>query len=584
MSIILGINDGHCATACLLVDGKITGCVSEERFKRVKNWSGFPAESVRWLLKEAGIGADAVDKVVLNYKNSGILNVGAGGTPLSGKGPYRLLSSIYGPASVFWAQVEYQFPELRPLSERLMQVGERVRAAFLSNARLQPILELGVSKEKIVLADHHDTHIHSLLGWENLRRGEALVITVDGEGDLLAATVNVFRDGKFERIAQTSRFASLGLLYTAVTRYMAMKPLEHEYKIMGLAPYCSEYHLQKTLPVFKNLISLGGTKGLTFKTRYRADVFGTYLKATLGSHRFDAIAGALQRHTEDLLVGLVKNAIKATGICRVGLSGGVFLNVKANKRIAELADVKEMFVFPSSGDESTAIGAAYGEYFTKTGKRPEPLRDLYLGPSFDDQIAGILKEQKVGKQYRVEKLGNIEERVAELLTEGKVVARFKGRMEWGARALGNRSILADPRDPDIIMTINEQIKKRDFWMPFTPSILEERADDYLVNPKKIFAPYMIMAFDSTELAKKDLRAAMHPYDFTVRPQVVRESWNPSYHKLIKEFEKRTGVGGVLNTSFNIHGEPIVCTPEDALSVFERSGLQHLALGEYLISK
>lgn len=583
MKYILGINDGHCATACLLRDGEIVGCVSEERFNRQKNWSGFPTESVRWLLQEAAVGVEQIDAVVLNYKHSGILNIGDGqNAPPEGQ-LYRRLASLYGRANLLLVLTEYRFPELRPLSEKLMILGEKIRTLLLSQERQRPVLELGIPAEKIILCDHHDTHIYSLLGWNRLGE-EALVVTVDGEGDLISSTVSVYRGGEFERTAQTSRFASLGLLYTAVTVYMGMKPLEHEYKIMGLAPYCSDYYVQKTIPVFQNLMALGGPYGLTFRSRYRTDVFGTYLQDKLRGHRFDAIAGAVQTHTEDLMFDLVRAAIKRTGIRRLGLAGGVFMNVKANKRLLEMSEVDELFVFPSCGDESTAIGAAFWYYFQKTGRKPKPIDNLYLGPSFDNRVEKFLATEKVSERFWVEKPNSLEERVADLLVQGKVVARCAGKMEWGARALGNRSILADPRNPDIIMIINEQIKKRDFWMPFTPSILEERADDYLVNPKNIFAPYMILAFDSTDLARRDLRAAMHPYDFTLRPQVVRQSWNPYYHKIIEEFEKRTGVGGVLNTSFNIHGEPIVGTPEDALDVFVRSDLEYLVLGGHLIAK
>jgi len=164
------------------------------------------------------------------------------------------------------------------------------------------------------------------------------------------------------------------------------------------------------------------------------------------------------------------------------------------------------------------------------------------------------------------------------------VARVKGRMEWGARALGNRSILANPSNIDLVMILNEQMKDRDFWMPFAPSILSERADDYLINPKKVEAPYMILSFDTTLLARSHLKAALHPYDFTCRPQIVSKDWNPVYYDLLKHFEALTGIGGVLNTSFNLHGYPIVLGPKEALYAFEHSGLEYLALENYLVTK
>jgi carbamoyltransferase len=338
------------------------------------------------------------------------------------------------------------------------------------------------------------------------------------------------------------------------------------------------------VPVFENLITLDSSNGLAFRSRYRSDLFPLYLERNLRGHRFDAVAGSLQKHTEALLTALVSNAIHVTGVRRVGLAGGVFMNVKANMLVAQMPEVEDLFIFPSCGDESTAIGSAYWAYFHTQGHRPAPLLNLYLGPAYDDEVSQFMEVQKRDEKYQVKKPDCIEERVADLLAQGKVVARFKGRMEWGARALGNRSILAHPSNPDIIRVINEQVKNRDFWMPFAPSILEERAHDYIVNSKNIPAPYMILAFESTELARRELRAAMHPYDYTLRPQIVKQEWNPSYHRLLKAFEERTGIGGILNTSFNLHGEPIVCTPADAFRVFDCSGLEYLAIGEYLIRK
>jgi len=181
-------------------------------------------------------------------------------------------------------------------------------------------------------------------------------------------------------------------------------------------------------------------------------------------------------------------------------------------------------------------------------------------------------------------MGDIDGYVGERVARGDVVARFSGRCEWGARALGNRSILADARNRDVVMKINEAVKNRDFWMPFAPSIMKERAEDYIVNPRRFPAPYMIVSFDTTEKGREALRAALHQYDFTARPQVVEKSWNPGYHRVMKNFEDETGEGGFLNTSFNLHGYPIVCSPQDAIRTLEVTGLENLALGDWFISK
>ncbi|TDA32742.1 MAG: hypothetical protein DSO02_05025, partial [Hadesarchaea archaeon] len=320
----------------------------------------------------------------------------------------------------------------------------------------------------------------------------------------------------------------------------------------------------------------------------KGKLFQKFLGERRSLYRFDWIAGAIQRLTEEVLVEWVEKAIHKTGMRNVGVGGGVFLNVKANMEIMYRTPVTHFYICPSGGDESTAIGAAYWGYKILCGENAKtvPIRDLYLGPSYSSQeVEEALRRWKLKeKGIKVEEIGDIEGEIAELLSKGKIVARFRGRMEFGARALGNRSILADPSNFDLVKELNEQIKQRDFWMPFAPTILSERQHDYLVNPKRIEAPYMVLAFRTTPLAWKELKAAIHPYDKTCRPQVLEKEWNESYYRLIKEFEKITGIGGVLNTSFNLHGEPIVCSPDDAIRTFLNSGLQYLALEDYLLSK
>src|SRR6185295_940074 len=232
--------------------------------------------------------------------------------------------------------------------------------------------------------------------------------------------------------------------------------------------------------------------------------------------------------------------------------------------------VEELFAFPSCGDESNAVGAAYLGYVDECARRgqaarPEPFGPAYLGTSVTDaETEAVIRDRELRSRYKVAFHDRIEERVAELLVSDGVVARCAGRMEFGARALGNRSILANPGDHRVVGLINRMIKNRDFWMPFAPTILAERAADYLDDPKGL--------------------ASLHPQDGTARPQVLQEAWNPEYHAVIREFERRTGVGAVLNTSFNLHGEPIVSSAADAVDTFERSGLPHLAVGHWLLSK
>jgi carbamoyltransferase len=256
----------------------------------------------------------------------------------------------------------------------------------------------------------------------------------------------------------------------------------------------------------------------------------------------------------------------------------VFMNVKANQKIAELEEVECVLPVPGCGDESLALGAL-AWYAVERGEPVRAVRSLALGPEFGD---AAIRQALAGRQLRVSRPRSIEDAIATLLADGEVVARFEGRMEFGARALGNRSILAHPGRREVVGELNSQIKNRDFWMPFAASLLEEHATRYIENPKRIPAPHMMLTFATTPLGRMELAAAIHPADFTTRPQLVAAS--TPYGKVIDAFRSQTGTGAVLNTSFNIHGEPIVASPADAVDTLVRSGLKHLALGSYLVSK
>ena len=296
---------------------------------------------------------------------------------------------------------------------------------------------------------------------------------------------------------------------------------------------------------------------------------------------------------EEKVIEWVKAWINKSGVDELAVAGGVFMNVKLNQKILELTEVNSLFVVPSGADESTAVGAAafgYLKLCEQRGITPKfrPSDNLYLGNSYSqNQVEEFLKEGKYFDKFNIENLPDddaIEKRVAALLAKDNVVARFKGRTEFGARALGNRSILASPKSRETVKQINEMIKNRDFWMPFAASVLSEDQDRYLLNPKKMTAPFMGITFDTTALAHEHLSAAMHPYDQTCRPQIVTKDANPSYHALISEFKNLTGIGAVLNTSFNLHGQPNVESPKDAIETLSNSGLQYLALENFLISK
>jgi carbamoyltransferase len=446
--------------------------------------------------------------------------------------------------------------------------------------------ELGIEDKETVFIEHHLAHASCAYRSSPWPYDEqVLIFTADGAGDGLSSTVSIGEKGEINRIAESIYYDSLGnVFYSEITRYLGMKPWDHEYKVMGLAPYGKpEYCIDK----MKRIIRLNPRNPLEFQNRIRAYCEGVQpkLRKLLAGQRFDNIAAAAQLWFEELIISWIRYAIEKTDIHKIACAGGLFLNVKANKRIMEMPEVEDAFFYPAAGDDGTPVGAAlqgYYEFCKAEGLQPRkvPLADVYYGPSYsNDEIRDVLKN--TGWISKAEFYDDIDSIIGELVVKGKIVARFSGRLEWGPRALGNRSILADARDMKIVRRINSAIKQRDFWMPFAPTILEERMNDYLVNART--APYMILAFDTTE-KRDEIIAAIHPYDYTCRPQTLNDSWNPGYRKILEIFEKSTGVGGLLNTSFNLHGYPIVCTPEQALWTFERSELDALAIGNYLIKR
>ena len=582
---VLGVSESHVSTACLLRDGKIVACVSEERLNRIKSWGGFPSLAVREVLRLAGLEAGNVDRVVLHGYSPWMYGWYSGENQSDAKSRGLLsiresLSKALYRQPAAWSA--YQLLRDRVYRARVHQRWNRDRLQFVSS-------ESGIPLDRIVCTDHHFCHayagLHGILGQP---RDEYLVLTNDGHGDDCCATVSAYRNGVWQRLATTPNEHSLADVYMTITRYLGMQPDEHEYKVMGLAPYASPDSVERVLALLKPLV---WRSGLKFDSLFPDQAYYYYIKEHLEGQRFDSISGAVQQLTETLLKEWVIEAIRQTGIRKVVLSGGIFHNVKANMGIGALPEVEALAICPSPGDESTAIGAAYWGYEQECLRRnipfePQPLENLYLGAEFSEaeMEQSIERFRNQGLVCAVERCEGIAGRIAELLADDQVVARFDGRMEFGARALGNRSLLANPRNHRVINVLNHQIKNRDFWMPFAGTILNERQHDYLHNPNALPAPYMVLAFETTPRTQVEMAAAMHPADHTMRPQILDEAANPGYYAVLKEFEARTGIGGLLNTSFNLHGEPIVCSPDDALSTFSRSGLRHLALGDFLLSK
>lgn len=570
---ILGLHDGHNASAAILQDGRIVAAVQEERLCRVKNQGGLPREALSDLWSVSGIQSSSIQKVALNGKYMTYDHWDRDQLLKTYESSGGLLTKTKQPLKGTFVDNLYQGMKAKERQQYLATIG-------FENGRVAPVV-------------HHTAHAAAAYygsGW----KGKVLVLTCDGGGDRLSASVSIGEAGQLRRLASIPENDSIGHLYSMVTYFMGMSPLEHEYKVMGLAPYVGDSHkAAEQSSIFADLFQFDPKTPLIWHRRKGVPpMFSAYglIRKLLYRQRFDLVAAGLQHFTEMMLTRWVQNCVRETGIPRVVCGGGVFMNVKANKEILALPEVEQLFIFPSCGDETNSIGAAYWVHAQEDLKanRPvdiEPLSSIYWGGDIKDSEAECaLRAFSGGSRIQYEYVDNIELRVAETLAKGEVVARAKGRMEFGARSLGNRAILARPDKPEIVRVINDMIKNRDFWMPFAPAVLAERAADYYVKAKPMAAPYMIIAFDSLPETRAKFPCAQHPYDHTIRPQEVTESSNPDFYRLLKHYEDLTGEGIILNTSFNLHGFPIVYNPKEAIDVLDRSGLKYLAVGNWWVWK
>jgi carbamoyltransferase len=561
---ILGLHASHNASACIGDETGLIYAVQEERLSGEKNFWGFPRLATQACLDRVGIR------------------------------PSDLLAVTYGGNQVI-CRYHSRDDVIHAFSRQSTVVGKlRQRVAVPLIGALRPNFGQGRLQELLAEAgfgphasvSYHDHHLtHAATAYYGLRaspKEKYLVLTCDGAGDRVSATVRVWDGQKCQDVATTSEGDSLGAVYTWITYGMGFVPLEHEYKLMGMGPYASDRAAEETAQIFRRYLRLR-SDGLGFErgTRRQTHFLHECFERDLRGMRFDYICAGLQKFTEDLLCDWVQHAARATGIGRVLAAGGVFMNVKANKKISELPEIESFEAFPSCGDETLSIGAYYLEAAKHFGDAAvKPLEHFYLADAPSEQeVVSALKRTS----FHYDRPADIADAVAQCLAAGQPVARCAGPMEFGARALGNRSILADPRSQDVVRVINRMVKKRDFWMPFAPVVKEERQHDYIKNPKNLRSPYMMMTFDTRENFR-DLIAAVHNADLTCRAQILSRAHNPAVHDIISAFERRTGSGVILNTSFNLHGFPIVRTADEALGVLRDSGLEYLQLGDYLVHK
>ena len=573
--IVLGISGAvsHDPSAALFIDGELVAAAEEERFIREKHAKGkYPYEATRFCLDYAGIDASDVDVVTFPYAQ----------IPLS------------SPARWHYAARHWYAPD-RAL-DAIFNGNRRYRRNLGKLQKLIDDLGIGAGEARIMPVEHHLAHASSAYHLGGFTEKTA-ILGIDGKGEYATTFFGYGENGRIHKIKEFYDPDSLGGMYGALTEYLGFEMLDGEFKVMGMAPYGDpkrfdfsrliEYDKQ-SFKINNHLVNVIGTR------RYKdADGKGYYFSPQLidwlGPKRegdeiddpYIDYAASIQQLLEDVSLGLIDHylgdILRETG--KICFAGGVALNVKLNQRIIARPDVKELFVQPAASDAGTALGAA-SYVANELGDSVKPMAHAYLGPSYTTEQCIEACEQHE-RQPSWEHVENVPERAAQILADGNPLAWFQGRMEFGPRALGNRSILGSPNHPGIAERINEQIKYRERWRPFCPSMLDRVAPEMLQTDHP--APYMTFTFDVAEEWKSRVPEVVHE-DGTARAQVVTPESNPLYYSLIESLERHTGNGVILNTSLNRRGEPMVCSPTDALNMFYGSELQYLVMENILICK
>lgn len=555
--MILGITDSHDSGVAICAKRKVEFAINEERLTRKKLYTGWPKLSIEFVLKRYNIediqaialadyGSTTFPSRILTKMNDWLHNS---------------LNSRWRPNNFFVNYYRKCLLNMKPTNPII-----RVYSNYIKKKIEKKF------KKKVYYVHHHDAHAAGAYFSSGFKK--ALVITADGSGDGISCSVSIGENGKLTRISETLAKHSAGKFYSKGVLLAGLKRNDAG-KLFGLATY----HKNDFTNKLNGLLEVNNLKLESSHANYSFDKSMKILKKMFKDVSREDIAFAFQNKLELILTKWVQNAVEETGIRKVVVSGGVFGNVKLNKRISELDCVKKLFVFPGMSDCGLGFGASVYINSILNGMNPYKLKDVYLGSEYEEET--IEKEIKKSK-LKYEKFSNIEEVAADFISKGKVVGWFQGRMEFGPRALGNRSVLACPKDVKMKDHINKILKKRDWFMPFAPSIIKSDADEYIINNHKAdhCAKFMTIAFDCKEKFIEEAPAAM-AVDKTARPQLVDES-NLKYLNLLKRYKKITGSSVILNTSFNIHGDPIVCSPKDAIETFKRGGVEVLIIGNFLI--
>ncbi len=599
---ILGLNIGHDATASLIKDGKIIAAIAEERISRVKYHFGFPYGAIKEVMHLAGIKGDSIEYVVLAFEND------------IKQSPFHYTDTIIDRSGTIDPSNEIDNrTKLNTIKEIIYRkfIGSdkywKLASEYAEEKIKSALRKCGIENAELLAKDHHLSHAAS--AYYEGGKNNALIVTMDGAGDGLCATVSIGDNGKIKRIAEVSDFYSLGRFYSAITKFLGFKRNRHEGKITGLAAYGDP---NKLYSLMKQLIDLtedkkgfyspiaGDLKGdkLRIKELFNflkgnyyghnfTNLYIDFLKKHCSNESREDIAAAAQKLAEDLVVEYIKPFIEETRIYDIVLAGGLFANVKINQRVLEIDKVESVFIHPNMGDGGTATGAAYLLYvdiLEKDNKIFEPftINNVYYGPSFNDNE--ILEYLKKYNDIEYRKSDKVTDETAELIAKKKVVGWFQGRMEYGPRALGNRSILVDPSNKEINDWLNKRLKRTEF-MPFAPSCLIDDADKIFKKyvPGEYPSYFMTITFDVEDEWTGKIEAVNH-VDNTARPQVVKENQNPMYYAVLKKYKELTELPLFVNTSFNMHEEPIVCTPDDAIRSLLKDCVDVLVIGNYIVNK
>jgi len=563
--IVLGIWDGHDAGAALLKEGNILFVINEERLTRRKLEVGFPELSIQACLAHVGWTPHDIRHIALSTADPAKTLTRL--VPGLKEEYYLIRRRKRAPKALDALKkgFKYRFTELGPTT---------LTRHFTRMYVKSQLKKLGFGDVFIHLLDHHRCHAEAAAGLSGFDR--ALVLTLDGVGDGLCGSLWLGKEGGLVLMERLPARVSLGIFFEHVTNLMNMRELEDEGKVMALANYA--YPVQDRENPLMDLIH---TRGLRFVSPYSSTAMYRELKKILWRYPSEQFAAMAQRVLEERVLTLVKNAVARSGLHRVCLAGGVFSNVKLNMKIEELPEVERVFVVPHMGDGGLALGAAMAAQSLDRFRGPYHWTNPYWGPRFSgNDILSLLPHTG----FRYERVEDPAQRAAELILAGQIVLWFRGRMEAGPRALGNRSILARPDSTRIKDRLNLVLKKRVWYQPFCPSILMEDASEILDTAGRNMETnrFMTTAF-RVRPAFRDLMEGVINIDGTCRPHLVGDE-NPPYRDLLRHIRRTLGRGVVLNTSFNIHGDPMVCSPQDALDMFERTQIRYLFLEDFLVDK